>query len=833
MFFAIVLMSIFIASIATSNHFSDKNTMTERSYLYRTYLKTADYYFQKCLANQNSNMHCLREMEKFFTKTLESSDIFISSAKDNYNFQLKKDRSKNELEPIVVQYTFQTDKNVEAKITKALITPIHISTLNSISFSLYSVQEYQNAFTKNGFKGIWRYFIHTALPRSSFALCLFIALCLVYRFFSKIIDKRLNREDVLSKDLDKTKGQLDQTKGQLATTKQQLAQVNQQRFDYERMFHNMNTIKYSLEQELHRAKIYIDQKDQELSDRITALEQERNQRNKQYQQNILRIEQAVKKLEQEKILLLDKPKNQQEGILLLDKPNIELENQRLVEKLRHENTKLQQEIKQHQSKVGQFILQMQHLEQHLMNKQNDLDSFKQREAQLWQDKNNILNENKRLKELSAQSFANKAEIEQAQARLSEMTQKYHNEVNQLKQDKEIQEQEYRKYQDQYESLMRQFNLSEQEKSNLNELNQKQRKEINQLNQRQIQLQQEKEELLNHVHQNAALKNHLNAINDELTQIKSAKEANEETFRQERINLLSKNNDLKNKLDENKRKIQEITQQVQQTQEQLKQKEQEINQLHHEMRLLKESHQSANMKQQEELNQIQLERDELDKKRQEEISSKSLEIQKLVSQIQDKESEIKRLSEERHELTEQLLQSGDMKGLAEIYQQENNDLKNKCTDLEREIKNLQAQNNNELLNSSKNNEIIKLKTILLSNPDVQSYKPISTFKSNCGKHHSKDYVEQLCQKLKKIEHLGLIETVTSVEYGRGQSGNLILNEKSGYNEKRYALKIVDDKSNEKFAAELLLTAKTEWGAVLQAKYIQLNVKEFKHYPLRVF
>ena len=138
-------------------------------------------------------------------------------------------------------------------------------------------------------------------------------------------------------------------------------------------------------------------------------------------------------------------------------------------------------------------------------------------------------------------------------------------------------------------------------------------------------------------------------------------------------------------------------------------------------------------------------------------------------------------------------------------------------------------NNEKFKEGKFNEKIRL---LLKNPDLEKLRN-KKLKLNKGKHHSKDVVASVKDKLSsKLSDLGIIESITSTGYAPKQRAVMVLQNQMSkqYNEKRYIVNIYYD-NDAGHGSEVLLTATNSWEAVLQAKLIR-EVEEFSHYQLKV-
>ena len=126
---------------------------------------------------------------------------------------------------------------------------------------------------------------------------------------------------------------------------------------------------------------------------------------------------------------------------------------------------------------------------------------------------------------------------------------------------------------------------------------------------------------------------------------------------------------------------------------------------------------------------------------------------------------------------------------------------------------------------------KIVDILLKNPAVKKQKEIKTIKINEGSHHSKDFVLKIAERLKILSKYQIIESVTATEYNPALRKKMVLEKKSDVKLRqiRYCLAIYDER-DEGFGVQVLLTAVDAIGATLQAKTIQLSVREFKNYEL---
>ncbi len=138
-------------------------------------------------------------------------------------------------------------------------------------------------------------------------------------------------------------------------------------------------------------------------------------------------------------------------------------------------------------------------------------------------------------------------------------------------------------------------------------------------------------------------------------------------------------------------------------------------------------------------------------------------------------------------------------------------------------------NNDQFQKGKFKEKIKL---LLKNPDLEKKKN-QKIKLNQGKHHSKDTISFVKDKLEnKLSDLGIIESITPTNYSPKQRSTMVLQNQINkqYNENRYILNIYYD-NDAGHGIEVLLTADNAWEAVLQAKLIR-ELNEFSHYQLKV-
>lgn len=131
------------------------------------------------------------------------------------------------------------------------------------------------------------------------------------------------------------------------------------------------------------------------------------------------------------------------------------------------------------------------------------------------------------------------------------------------------------------------------------------------------------------------------------------------------------------------------------------------------------------------------------------------------------------------------------------------------------------------------EFKKIAKLLLENPEIRK-KNDKIVKYNNGKHHSKDTIEHIKNKLinSQLSNWGVIESVNSCHYNPAKRGKIILQKPidKKYTEERYIL-LIFHTGDAGYGIEVLLTAKNVWEAVLQAKLIR-ELHEFNKYDLEI-
>ena len=195
---------------------------------------------------------------------------------------------------------------------------------------------------------------------------------------------------------------------------------------------------------------------------------------------------------------------------------------------------------------------------------------------------------------------------------------------------------------------------------------------------------------------------------------------------------------------------------------------------------------------------------------------------------------------------------DQKGVIELYQNEVIELENKLKNDAEKLKeaNEKIKDNQKEISLLKNsisevsiyrnnfekvefNEFKKVAKLLLENPEIKK-KKAKHVKFNKGKHHSKDIIEQVKNKLinSQLSNWGIVESVNPCHYNPAKRGQIILQKpvEKKYTEERYILQIFHT-GDAGYGIEILLTAKNIWEAVLQAKLIR-EIHEFNQYDLEI-
>ena len=128
-----------------------------------------------------------------------------------------------------------------------------------------------------------------------------------------------------------------------------------------------------------------------------------------------------------------------------------------------------------------------------------------------------------------------------------------------------------------------------------------------------------------------------------------------------------------------------------------------------------------------------------------------------------------------------------------------------------------------------NFVTKLQQILLQKPSINKVERIITTSPGIGDHHSKNFVADICSRLKKHKEISeYIVDVYHCKYNSNKRGYIIVSKgKDDY----WSLKVYDRK-DEGYGAEIRLRCEKIYEAVLIAKYISERVSCFKKFDIKI-
>ncbi|WP_124794190.1 hypothetical protein [Conchiformibius steedae] len=281
----------------------------------------------------------------------------------------------------------------------------------------------------------------------------------------------------------------------------------------------------------------------------------------------------------------------------------------------------------------------------------------------------------------------------------------------------------------------------------------------------------------------------------------------------------------------------LKQQLRKSQENEAKSEEAIRSLEEKLELRAKEANHFNKSLQEKENQVASMEAELrrKKKEMEEAENKySSTIGQLQTQKQDLEKQLELLEQEQEDFIANF--DADESKWKIKYDSE----KKKVKRLTEEKRELQEQNQQlQQQSASGNTQPFKRDNVLDDFKNHGSWfisKPApSDIKINSGRHHSQNFVQEVGMDMGEIaRQYAFIESVTSCEYGAGQTGKMYLSAKQqgqfAYAEEKYALRIYD--KDKGYGAEVLLAATTPCEAVVQVKMIQYLKPKYQSYHLNI-
>lgn len=202
------------------------------------------------------------------------------------------------------------------------------------------------------------------------------------------------------------------------------------------------------------------------------------------------------------------------------------------------------------------------------------------------------------------------------------------------------------------------------------------------------------------------------------------------------------------------------------------------------------------------------------------------VQDDAGSLQDSLAEAEELLDEESSITEQ--SANKIRLLSEELEEKDLQLIQLEEDLTKQDKIVEqyAQKEDQ---SSRRRMFKKIREILTRNPKIKTAKTTS-INVNPGKHHSKDFVKEIKEKLKTTD--GLTEygcSVTSNEYDHKHRNTFTVfrDEKLG----RYCVKVVGD-SDAGYAAKITFSVEKRHEVLMLVKYIVATNKHFKKYSIRM-
>ena len=217
------------------------------------------------------------------------------------------------------------------------------------------------------------------------------------------------------------------------------------------------------------------------------------------------------------------------------------------------------------------------------------------------------------------------------------------------------------------------------------------------------------------------------------------------------------------------------------------------------------------------------------------------LDQLNRQVVDSESEIASVKKQRREVEELIrrIQANKSKAdeLNRVLFAQHKQLELERCESASELKKLRqdltaVQGQENALNLEKNPLVQatekRVVEVLLTNPDV---KPsVARHNTNSGKHHSKDFVQSLIASVERNKRLhNSFLSITAIRYSpatRGKAELLFDNDKKSFVVNVYS------RCDEGFGAQVVLSARKQWEAVVQAKCLVTAVSLLKGTKLMI-